>query len=275
MKLALVLTSYDGKLPFTESLESNSEIFRKQTLGCLFKAFKQKSDVSAGAEQLFDRFVSERNTFAHHLGELPGFSLATIEGIEVGIHFLKTYYETTLLIESFLIPLLLSILMTYLKTFYTDDSEDPFKQHCMALRERLDVVNKTLAEKFNRPVTDHHELGVEDFFHEQLKMAAIVEAVNAKTLDKLNLEDRVIQLWAQTEIIRALKEIGMRYADDWGWASLAICGKRLKQEYPHIRLEDYGYEKLSRLLEIANVFEIKRDHNGVYFRPTRFPQTLN
>ena len=142
----------------------------------------------------------------------------------------------------------------------------------MCLRERLDVVNKVLADEYDTPVTDQHDISALDgteYFHESLKMKAIIDAVNTKTLDKLNLNEKIIELWEQEKIIIALKEVGSSCVNKDGWAALATCGNLLKQKYPNLKLADYGVEKLSILVEISNIFEIKKDNTGFYFRPLR------
>ena len=170
-------------------------------------------------------------------------------------------------------------MMCWLKVFYSDAPDHPLKQLIMNLRERFDIVNKLLAEEYDTtPLTDQHEISAPDgteTFHEYLKMVAIVDAVNTKSLDKLNLDEKIIELWEQEEIIVALKEVGFSCVDGQGWASLSTCGKLLKQKHPNIKLTDYGVEKLSTLLEISNVFEIKKDKTSFYFRPFWKVKNLN
>ena len=135
-----------------------------------------------------------------------------------------------------------------------------------------------LAEEFDTPVTDQHEISAPDgtqYFHDYLKTVAIFDAVTTKSLDKLNLDEKIIELWKQEEIIVALNEVGVSCVDGQGWSALAKCGNLLKQKYPNIKLADYGVEKLSILLEVSNVFEIKKENTSFYFRPFREAKNLN
>ena len=278
LKILLVFLSYDCSLGVIESLEKSKTELNDKSLGTLLKFLKQKSELNSQGAKTFQNFLDNRNKFAHHLIELPGFNGSTIEGIEVGLNFIKEYRKSMLLVESILVPILIAIMMGWLKAFYSDAPDDPLKQQIMFFRERLDIVNRLLAEEYDTPVTDQHEISAPDdtqYFHEYLKMVAIVDAVNTKSLDKLNLDEKIIELWEQEKIIVALKEVGVSCVDEQGWAALATCGKLLKQKYPNIKLADYGIEKLSILLEISNVFEIKKDNTSFYFRPLRETKNLN
>lgn len=278
LKTLLVFLSYDGSLSINENFEKSKTELNHKSLGILLKFFQQKCESNSQGVKIFQNFLDNRNRFAHHLIELPGFNDSTIEGIQVGLNFIKEYRKSMLLVESILVPILTAIMICWLKAYYSDAPDDPLKQQIMYLRERLDIVNRLLAEEYDTPVTDQHDLSAAEgteYFHEQLKMKAIVDAVNTKSLDKLNLAEKVIELWEQEKIIVALKEVGVSCIDEQGWAALATCGKLLKQKYPNIKLEDYGVEKLSILLEISNVFEIKKDNTSFYFRPLRKEKYLN
>ena len=46
-------------------------------------------------------------------------------------------------------------------------------------------------------------------------------------------------------------------ADEEGWAALAECGSLIKKQFPDFDPRNYGYAKLSRLIEETNAFEIE------------------
>jgi hypothetical protein len=278
LKTLLIFLSYDGSSNVIECLEKNKAELDNKNLGLLLNFFKKKSELNSNGANTFQTFLDNRNKFAHHLIELPGFNILTIEGLEIGLNFIKEYRRSMLLVESILVPITMMNLIGWLNAYYTDTPDDPLKQQIIYLRERVDIVNKLLSEEYNIPVTDQHEISAPDgtlYFHDYLKMVAIIDAVNTKSLDKLNLNQKIIDLWEQQEIIIVLKEIGISCVDNQGWAALATCGKLLRQNYPDIQLADYGVEKLSVLIEISNVFEIKKDCTGLYFRPVREAKILH
>jgi hypothetical protein len=278
LKTLLIFLSYDGSSNVIECLEKNKAELDNKNLGLLLNFFKKKSELNSNGANTFQTFLDNRNKFAHHLIELPGFNILTIEGLEIGLNFIKEYRRSMLLVESILVPITMMNLIGWLNAYYTDTPDDPLKQQIIYLRERVDIVNKLLSEEYNIPVTDQHEISAPDgtlYFHDYLKMVAIIDAVNTKSLDKLNLNQKIIDLWEQQEIIIVLKEIGISCVDDQGWAALATCGRLLRQNHPDIQLADYGVKKLSILIEISNVFEIKKDCTGLYFRPVREAKILH
>ncbi len=94
--------------------------------------------------------------------ELPGFNNSTIDGIKVGLSFIKEYRKSMLLVESILVPMSIINMTLWLIAFYSDTPDDLLKQQIMFLRERLDIVNRLLAEEFDTPVTDQHEISAPD-----------------------------------------------------------------------------------------------------------------
>jgi hypothetical protein len=278
LKTLLMFLNYDGSSSIIECLEKNKAELDNKSLGQLLNYFKNKAESNPDGANTLQTFLDHRNQFAHHLIELPGFNALTIEGLEIGLNFIKEYRRSMLLVESILVPICMMSLIGWLIAFYTDAPDDPLKQQIIYLRERLDSVNKLLSEEYNIPVTDQHEISAPDgtlYFHDYLKMVAIVDAVNTKSLDKLNLNQKIIELWERQKIIIALKAISVSCVDDQGWAALATCGQLLRQNYPDIQLADYGVEKLSALIEISNVFEIKKEGSGFYFRPMREAKILH
>ncbi len=278
LKNLLVLLRYDGSSDIIECLTKNKAELDNKNLGILLKYFKEKAEFSLQGGCPLKYFLDSRNKFAHHLIEIPGFTTQTNEGLEVGLSFLKEYRKSMLLVESILVPISIMSSICWLNVLYDDETNDPLKSQIMFLRERLDAVNKLLIEEYDCPVRDQHELSAPDgtqYFHDYLRMVAIIEAVNNKCLDRLNLNQRVLELWGEQEIIVALNGIAASCIDDQGWSQLAICGKLLKENFPHIQLIDYGVEKLSVLIEISKLFEVKKESSTIYFRPVISPKKLH
>ena len=59
------------------------------------------------------------------------------------------------------------------------------------------------------------------------------------------------------ELIKRLTNAVDDCADDEGWAALAECGSLIKKQFPDFDPRNYGYSKLSRLIEETQAFEIE------------------
>ena len=59
-------------------------------------------------------------------------------------------------------------------------------------------------------------------------------------------------------LIKLLKNTIDDCADDDGWAALAECGSLIKKQFPDFDPRNYGYPKLSRLIEETKAFDIWR-----------------
>ncbi len=80
------------------------------------------------------------------------------------------------------------------------------------------------------------------------------------------------QLCQDTKLISTLRNAAEERSEDDGWALLGICGSFIKRQYPDFNPRNYGYSKLSTLIEATNLFDIKKDstkdssHIKIYFR---------
>ncbi len=59
------------------------------------------------------------------------------------------------------------------------------------------------------------------------------------------------------ELIKRLTNAVDDCADDEGWAALAECGSLIKKQFPDFDPRNYGYSKLSKLIEETKAFEIE------------------
>ena len=59
------------------------------------------------------------------------------------------------------------------------------------------------------------------------------------------------------ELIKRLTNAVDDCADDEGWAALAECGSLIKKQFPDFDPRNYGYAKLSKLIEETEAFEIE------------------
>jgi uncharacterized LabA/DUF88 family protein len=67
------------------------------------------------------------------------------------------------------------------------------------------------------------------------------------------------QLCQDSKLINTLRNAAEERSEDDGWALLSICGSFIKRQYPDFDPRNYGYTKLSSLIEATGLFEIKKD----------------
>ena len=65
------------------------------------------------------------------------------------------------------------------------------------------------------------------------------------------------QLCMDATLISILRNAAERCSNDDGWAPLSASGSLIKRQYPDFDPRNYGYEKLSTLIEETCLFEIK------------------
>ena len=68
------------------------------------------------------------------------------------------------------------------------------------------------------------------------------------------------QLCQDTKLISTLRDAAEERSEDDGWAQLSICGSYIKRQHPDFDPRNYGYSKLSTLIEATNLFDIKKDN---------------
>ncbi len=67
------------------------------------------------------------------------------------------------------------------------------------------------------------------------------------------------QLCQDSKLINTLRNAAEERSEDDGWALLSICGSFIKRQYPDFDPRNYGYAKLSSLIEATGLFEVKKD----------------
>jgi len=67
------------------------------------------------------------------------------------------------------------------------------------------------------------------------------------------------QLCQDSKLINTLRNAAEERSEDDGWALLSICGSFIKRQYPDFDPRNYGYAKLSTLIEATGLFELKKD----------------
>ncbi len=67
------------------------------------------------------------------------------------------------------------------------------------------------------------------------------------------------QLCQDGQLINALKNVAEAHSDENGWASLNVCGSIIKRQSPDFDPRNYGYAKLSTLIEATGLFELKKE----------------
>lgn len=66
------------------------------------------------------------------------------------------------------------------------------------------------------------------------------------------------QLRADTHLVNILRNAVAEYADDDGWAALALCGGLIKRQHSDFDPRTYGYTTLSKLFAATELFDIDR-----------------
>ncbi len=66
------------------------------------------------------------------------------------------------------------------------------------------------------------------------------------------------ELCGDTKLVRILRNSIAEYADDNGWAQLGLCGGLIKRQYPDFDTRTYGYQTLTKLFEVTELFDIDR-----------------
>jgi uncharacterized LabA/DUF88 family protein len=80
------------------------------------------------------------------------------------------------------------------------------------------------------------------------------------------------QLCQDSKLINTLRNAAEERSEDDGWALLSICGGFIKRQFPDFDPRNYGYTKLSTLIEATGLFDIKKDqmkdssHIKIYYR---------
>jgi uncharacterized protein (TIGR00288 family) len=97
------------------------------------------------------------------------------------------------------------------------------------------------------------------------------ESKSPKTKAKTKTKD----IKNDTKLINLLRNAMEDCADEDGWAALAECGGLIKKQLPDFDPRNYGYTKLSTLIQDTNLFEMWKktiEHSGkkvIFFRDTK------
>ena len=93
---------------------------------------------------------------------------------------------------------------------------------------------------------------------EVLRKLEEVEKVNGtQEITELKPQSKK-ELCGNSKLIRLIRDAVSEYADDDGWAELGLCGGLIKRQQPDFDPRSYGYEKLSSLIEVTNLFDLDR-----------------
>lgn len=66
------------------------------------------------------------------------------------------------------------------------------------------------------------------------------------------------KLCMNTKLIKILRNAVNECSNEEGWAELGVCGSLIKRQHPDFDSRNYGYAKLSSLIETTTLFEIKK-----------------
>lgn len=77
------------------------------------------------------------------------------------------------------------------------------------------------------------------------------------------------ELKMDTKLIKSLRLAIDASADDEGWAGLMRVGKSINNYIPEFDSRNYGFKKLSELVENVELFEMHKREKGIYIRDKR------
>lgn len=87
------------------------------------------------------------------------------------------------------------------------------------------------------------------------------------------------QLCMDTKLINTLRNAAKECSDENGWAWLGQAGNLIKRQFPDFDARNYGYSKLSLLIETTNLFETKLEKikgsnaTHVFYRNKKQPKS--
>jgi len=67
------------------------------------------------------------------------------------------------------------------------------------------------------------------------------------------------QLCQNSKLINMLRNAANECSNEEGWAELGVCGSLIKRQHPDFDSRNFGYAKLSTLIETTALFEMKKD----------------
>ena len=98
------------------------------------------------------------------------------------------------------------------------------------------------------------------------------EENNNNSLETLPGQYTKPQLCQDSKLINTLRYAAVVCSEDDGWALLSVSGGFIKRQYPEFDPRNYGYTKLSTLIEATGLFDMKKDqmkgssHIYIYYR---------
>ena len=67
------------------------------------------------------------------------------------------------------------------------------------------------------------------------------------------------ELSRDAKLISILRNAAEECSDDGGWALLSASGSLIKRQYPDFDSRNYGYAKMSKLIEATGLFDVKEE----------------
>ncbi len=95
----------------------------------------------------------------------------------------------------------------------------------------------------------------DDFIYVEV-LRKLDEEVETTPKTKTSPKPKTKDIKKDTKLIRILQNAMEDCADEDGWASLSECGNLIKKQLPDFDPRNYGYTKLSALIQDTNLFEM-------------------
>ena len=99
----------------------------------------------------------------------------------------------------------------------------------------------------------------DDFLYIDVLLSLNIEAEDNLSSHQLPTQYTEQQLRQDTKLINTLRKAVEERSEDDGWALLSICGSFIKRQFPDFDPRNYGYAKLTTLIEATDLFEVKKE----------------
>lgn len=104
-----------------------------------------------------------------------------------------------------------------------------------------------------------------EFFEVPHTPSTHVSPQNSRTIPTTKIPAN--QLKCDTKLLNALKDgVINNKADNDGWVNYAVFSSYFQKNYPAINSDDYGYDKFYELIDVIDIFEIKKENSTIYIR---------
>lgn len=104
-----------------------------------------------------------------------------------------------------------------------------------------------------------------EFFEVPHTPSTHVSPQNSRTIPTTKIPAN--QLKCDTKLLNALKDgVINNKADNDGWVNYAVFSSYFQKNYPAINSDGYGYGKLYELIDVIDIFDVKKENTTIFVR---------